>query len=206
MKFRLAKKCDSKELAILHMECSRDQAGGFMHNLGINFLIRYYKIILNNKYSLVLVAEDTDGRILGFHSGTLSTEEHLSQLKKNKLILALSIIPKFCLNPSIIREVLKRYFSISKISSLNDFGVKEGVRGEYWCWSTNNSNPMGAISLYEKWFNLVKELGVDKVFIEVDTINKRILGFHKSKGAEIIRQIDLFDGRKRLIMMYKLNN
>lgn len=206
MRFRLAKKSDSKALALLHVECSQYQEGGFMHNFGIFFLIRYYKITTTNRHSIILVAEDNNGKILGFHSGTLSTEEHLSQLKKNKFILALSIIPQFCLNPSIIREVIKRYFSISKSSSLNDFGVKDGVRGEYWCWSTNNSNPIGAISLYEKWFNLVKELGVEKVFIEVDTINKRILGFHKSKGAEIIRQIDLFDGRKRLIMMYKLNN
>lgn len=206
MKFRLAKKSDSKALALLHMECSQNQEGGFMHNLGFFFLVSYYKITTTNRYSLILVAEDDYGKILGFHSGTLRTEEHLSQLKKNKLILGLAIIPQFCLNPPIIFEVIKRYFSISKISSVNDFGVKEGVRGEYWCWSTNNSDSVGAILLYEKWFNLVKELGEGNVFIEVDTVNKRVLTFHKSKGAEIIRQIDLFDGRKRLIMMYKLKN
>jgi len=46
MKFRLAKQSDYKTLAEIHLECGKIQPDGFMHQLGIYFLITYYNILL----------------------------------------------------------------------------------------------------------------------------------------------------------------
>jgi len=205
IKYRIAKVSDAKSLAQVHLICAKHQKGGFFHKLGISFLIYYYKVILSNKNSVVLLAEDQNQNCLGFHSGTLKMEEHLRQLKKNRWTLGLTLIPQLLINPKLIYDIIKRYFSISNSNSENEFGVKSGARGEYWCWLPNNSNSIDAINVFNKWFNIVKELGVKNVFIEVDTVNIRIFKFHKKNGAEIIREIDLLDGRKRLIMVYNLN-
>lgn len=204
--YRIAKLSDAKSLAKVHLICAKYQKGGFFHKLGIIFLINYYKIILSNKHSIVLLAEDQNQKCLGFHSGTLKMEEHLIQLKKKRFTLGLAVIPQLFINPRLIYEVIKRYLSISNLNSKHEFGVKFGARGEYWCWLPNDSNSIEAINLFNKWFNILKELDITNVFIEVDTINKRIFSFHKKNGAEIIRDIDLLDGRKRLIMVYKLKD
>ena len=64
--------------------CAKDQKGGFFHNLGFYFTLNYYKILLSNKNSVILIAEDQYQNLLGFHSGTLKMEEQLNDLKKKK--------------------------------------------------------------------------------------------------------------------------
>ena len=93
MKFRLAKQSDFKNLAEIHLECGKVQPDGFMHQLGIYFLITYYKILLKEGRSVIVLAEDHKGFVHGFCSGTLAAEEHLMELKKNRLKLILSVIP-----------------------------------------------------------------------------------------------------------------
>ena len=179
IRYRIAKISDAKSLTKVHLICAKHQKGGFFHNLGFYFTVKYYEILLSNKNSIILIAEDQNQNCLGFHSGTLKMEEQLIQLKKNKLILAISLIPRLIKNPKLFFDVIKRYLSISTTDNKkNDFGVKEGARGEYWCWLPNNSDPLEALSLIDKWFNIVKELGVNCVCIEADTINERILKFH----------------------------
>ena len=202
--YRIAKVSDARSLAKVHFICVRHQKGGFFNKLGITFMIRYYKIILSNKHSIVLLAEDQNQKCLGFHSGTLKMEEHLIQLKKNKFSLGLAVLPQLFMNPKLIYEIIMRYLSISKLNSKHEYGVKFGARGEYWCWLPNDSNAIEAINLFNKWFNILRELDIKNVFFEVDIINKRIFSFHKKNGAEVIRDIDLLDGRKRSIMVYKL--
>ena len=204
--YRIAKRSDAKSLAQVHLICAKNQKGGFFHNLGFYFTYKYYKILLSNKNSVIVIAEDQNHNCLGFHSGTLKMEEQLIQLKKNKLILAISLVPKFIIKPKLFYDVIKRYISISTIDSKkNDFGVKKGARGEYWCWLQSNSDPLEALKLLDKWFNIMKELGVNSVCIEADTINERILKFHIKKGARVINELSLADGRKRVILKYNLN-
>ena len=204
--YRLAKSSDAKSLTKVHLNCAKHQKGGFFHNLGFYFTFKYYKILLSNKNSVILIAEDQNKNCLGFHSGTLKMEEQLIQLKKNKLILAISLIPRLIKKPKLFYDVIKRYLSISTIDNKkNDFGVKKGARGEYWCWLPSNPDPLEALNLLDKWFNIMKELGVNSVCIEVDTVNERILKFHIKKGAIVINELNLPDGRKRVILKYNLN-
>ena len=206
IQYRFAKSSDAKLLTKVHLICAKHQKGGFFHNLGFCFTLTYYKILLSSKNSIILIAEDENKNCLGFHSGTLKMEEQLIQLKKNRLILAVSLIPVLIKTPILFYDIMKRYLSISKVESeKNDFGVKKGARGEYWCWLPSNSDPLEALKLLNKWFNIMKELGVDNVCIEADTVNERILKFHLKNGAIMINELNLPDGRKRVILKYNLN-
>ena len=40
---------------------------------------------------------------------------------------------------------------------------------------------------------------------EADSVNEKILKFHKKNGAEIIRELNLSDGRKRYVLQYDIN-
>jgi len=53
------------------------QIDGFMHKLGKTFLRTYYKVLLEEKNSIILIAIDHNGYGVGFHSGTMKAEEHL---------------------------------------------------------------------------------------------------------------------------------
>jgi len=166
-----------------------------------------FQTILVIHLASFLVQNEFEGcNLLGFHSGTLKMEEQLIDLKKKKIILIFSLIPILLKKPSLIYDILNRYLSISNTDlNENDFGVKTGARLEYWCWLPNNSNPVGAISLHYKWIKLVKKLGVKNVCFEADSVNEKILKFHKKNGAEIIKELNLSDGRKRFILQYNLN-
>ena len=106
MKLRIANKSDIKSLAKMHLICGKIQPDGFMHQLGLNFLKAYYSILLNEKGSLIVIAEDEKGFIHGFCSGTLAAEKHLSELKRKKIKLAISLIPAIIKSPKIFLQLL----------------------------------------------------------------------------------------------------
>ena len=53
MRFRIAKKSDIKMLSKLHFEAGKIQPNGYMYKLGLPFLKTYYKLLVNEKNSLV---------------------------------------------------------------------------------------------------------------------------------------------------------
>ena len=202
MKYRIAKESDSKSLALLHMECGIQQQGGFMHKLGISFLKKYYEIIISNKNSIIILAEDND-EVLGFHSGTLDAIEHYSNLRNNKLKFIIPILTSLIIKPKLLFEIYKRYIYTGNDSKVK-FGVKTGVRGEYWGWSPSKPNPVESINLHRKWHLIIKNLGATYVRSEVDIVNDRIYKSIKLMGGLIIQEITLLDGRRRAIVEYDL--
>lgn len=204
MKYRLAKFCDAKSLANLHIECSKYQQGGFMHTLGTRFLSKYYEITIKNKYSVIIVVEDEKGVIVGFHSGTLEAEEHYNSLKENKFKFILPVFLTIIRKPTLIFEIYTRYKSISVDKNLN-FGVKSGIRGEYWGWSPSKPNSVESVNLHRVWHLTLKQLGASYVRSEVDIVNDRIYRSIKVMGGFILQEITLHDGRKRAIVEYDLS-
>ena len=63
---RFAKPCDSNSLAKLHMKCSVNQPNGFMFKLGLPFLKTYYKLLINEKNSVIILAEDEGSNLIVF--------------------------------------------------------------------------------------------------------------------------------------------
>lgn len=204
MNIRVAKKSDRKKLADIHIECGKVQANGFMHTLGILFLRTYYYLLLNEKHSLILLAEDENGYALGFHSGTIKAEEHLLNLKKNKLILGLSLIPAVLFNPIIIIEIFRRNRFVSSTTNKNSYGVTNGPRAEYWAWRPSNVNSSGAIVLRTAWSNVMYDLGCKSFKLEVDLSNTDIRKYSKAFSCTVLEEKTLPDGRKRVIMEQKI--
>lgn len=203
MKFRIAKESDSKSLALIHMECGLHQQGGFMHKLGVPFLKKYYEITSKNKHSIIVVAENEFGNILGFHSGTLDAKEHYLSLRKNRFKFVIPVIFSLFYKPKLILEIYTRYKYVNNGSNI-EFGVKSGIRGEYWGWSPSKPNPVESINLHRKWHLIIKNLGATYVRSEVDIVNDRIYKSIKLMGGLIIQEITLFDGRRRAIVEYDL--
>ena len=203
MKYRIAKESDAKSLALIHIECSQQQ-GGFMHRLGLNFLTKYYEITSSNKNSIIILAEDEKGEVLGFHSGTLDAVEHYSSLRKNRYKFIGPILISLIINPKLISEIYTRYKYTGNDSKLK-FGIKSGVRGEYWGWSPSRPNAVESINLHRNWHYIIKQLGATNVRSEVDIINNRIYKSIKIMGGIFLEEITLHDGRKRAIVEYDLS-
>ena len=62
-----------------------------------------------------------------------------------------------------------------------------------------------AINLLKFWLKSMFSFGVKSVKAEVDIANSDILKLHQKLGAQIIKEITLNDGRKRVHIEYKNN-
>jgi hypothetical protein len=165
-----------------------------MYKLGPAFLIQYYKILLNEKHSLVVIAEN-DGRVCGFHSGTAKAEEHQQAILKNKFRLALALIPQILSHPKLSGEILRRFAAMRTEDP--PYRITEGPRGEYWAWLPSQKDPAGSLMVLEKWHSIMKASGVPGIKFEVDLCNNRVLGSIEYLKARVLKEIVLPDGRKR---------
>lgn len=201
MIIRFAKTNDINSLAELHLKCGKKQPGGFMFRLGLPFLKIYYKLLINEKKSIILIADDDEGHLLGFTSGTMAAEDHLENLKKNRFRIGISILPAIIKSPKILTNILDRNkFVLLKDGSIQ-FGVVSGARIEYWAWRNTDKTNM-SIPLFKTWIKVVFDLGVNSIKAEVDIDSKNLLTIHKFLGAKVIDSLHLKDGRKRVIIEY----
>ena len=201
MILRFAKSCDINSLAKLHMECGKRQPDGFMFKLGLPFLKRYYKLLINEKNSIIIIAEDENENLLGFTSGTMKAESHLNNLKRDRFRIGLCILPAIIKSPKILMNILDREkFVFLKDGSIQ-FAVTRGPRIEYWAWLNNEKSNM-SIPLLKTWLRVAFDLGAGSIKAEVDINSKNLLTIHKFLGAKVIEHLKLKDGRERVIIEY----
>lgn len=205
MIFRIAKKSDIIRISKIHYECSIKQVDGFMHKLGINFLNVYYSILINEKNSLIIIAEDDSGVIAGFHSGSIQPLEHKEALKRKGFKFIFPILFKLIKSPRLLSQVVIRKKSLTSSDEKYKFSSSEGPRAEYWAWSPSYSGKNESLKLREKWSQILNVLGYDHYYLEVDSNNKLVLNFYKLQSAEFISELNLNDGRKRYIVKLKTN-
>jgi hypothetical protein len=204
MNFRFAKRSDYKILSQIHFECGKVQKGGFMHKLGKGFLNQYYKVYLDEKKSIILLAEDYDGNALGFSSGTTDASEHLENLRKNRIRFAFACLPALMKNPFLIRDILMRERYISSGEGSISFGVKSGPRGEYWAWRPDSKEIAGSGVLRQMWIDILARLGCKSFCYELDSMNTDIEKYKKIFNCRVVEELDLPDGRKRVIVEQSL--
>jgi len=203
MRLRIAKPSDSTSIAEIHY-LSRDKLSkGFFSQVSKYFLYQYYNIVLNDPNAVVVCAEDSDGQIAGFASGTLDSEKQFSNLRKYKFRLAISLIPSIARNPRLLYEAFFRYMSTQKKGEKVYVSIS-GPRTEFWVWDARNKSTIWAGVLNNTHLHIIFLLGVKKISFEVDAENKSVVKFSERNGAEYISRFILADGRERFIMQYNL--
>jgi hypothetical protein len=203
IEYRFANKTDVIQLAQLHYCASRIQPSSFMFKLGENFLRKYYKHVLEEKNSIILCALDSKGNIIGFVSGSLNNDERIKNLSSKKTSLFFSAMFQFIKNPTLIKEIISRYYSNSADKG-DGYIVKDGPHEDFWAWRIDYVSGNQSIQLHLKWLKILKLLGIKFVRGEVDKTNKLILKLHIILGAKIIKEYSTPDDRNRVIIEYDL--
>jgi hypothetical protein len=203
MRFRIAKEKDCEEIVDLHYQIRKTYSAGIFAKLGKPFLRVYYKIILKDINSIVVCAEDGNGILQGFCSATLDSEAHLANLELHKIWLAIGAFSSLICKPSIFKDLLHRYNIVKNNSNLKIISTK-GARSEYWVWRATNQDSLSSIEMYFAQFKILKALGINEVFGEIDVENKKVLKFQMANGGEIIDRLTLPDGRERVMVRINL--
>ncbi|QWD48036.1 hypothetical protein C2742_01680 [Polynucleobacter paneuropaeus] len=203
MRLRIAKPSDSASIAEIHY-LSRDKlTKGFFSHVSKYFLYQYYNIVLNDPNTVVVCAEDSDGEIAGFASGTLDSEKQYANLRKYKFRLAIALIPSIATSPRLLYEAIFRYLSTQKKGEKKYVSIY-GPRTEFWVWDARNKSTIWAGVLNNTHLHILLLLGVKKIRFEVDAQNQSVVKFSERNGAEFISRFILPDGRERFIMQYDL--
>lgn len=201
IRFRLAKPSDAKQIAAVHWHVRDRYTEGIFLSLGLPFLRRYYKIILDDPYEVVICAYLPNGEIVGFSSATQNAKAQSAGLKKHILSLGLAASLQFILHPKLIKEVWQRYKSIKGDSDAPKYVSLDGVRGEYWCWLKDKASGLESFKVDKIKYQVLGALGEKELFGEVDKKNSGVLSFHqKANKAEIIDEFKLPDGRERVVI------
>ncbi len=205
IRFRLAKPSDAKQIANVHWSVRERYAEGIFLSLGKSFLTRYYSIILNDPYEVVVCAENESGKVLGFSSATQSVEKQSKNLRKHIISLGISALYSLLLHPSLIKEVWVRYKSVRGDKDAPRFVGTSGCRGEYWCWLKDGEGSMLSSKVDTMRNLILADLGEKYMLGEVDKKNESVLQYQCGvNGAEVIDEIVLPDGRERVIFRMDL--
>lgn len=201
--FRIAKPSDAGQIALVQYSVRDYNPIGIFSKMDLFFLKRYYKIILNDPYEVVICAENEDGKIVGFNSATLNASWQMKTLRKHWLSLGVSAIPSIIKSPKLIKKLVQRFKSTSEKSS-EKFVYGKGARGEFWAWKKDDSNTLDAVNLSLKSNKIMAVLGASHIYIEVDLDNDKVLAYHKAMKAEVEQIITLPDGRQRALLKKKI--
>lgn len=204
IKFRIAKPSDAKQIANLHWHVRDRYDKGIFLSLGKGFLRKYWKILLNDPWEVIICAVNENGNIVGFNSTTMDAAEEAKNLRKHKFTLALHALKAILIKPSLFKEVWSRYKSLSPKNIGIKFIHTEGARGGYWCWDKNDES-LKSFELTKVKNGILKLLGLKEFYFEVDKFNKPVYNFHlKVNKAEPIEEIKLPDGRQRILLKKQL--
>lgn len=205
IKFRLAKPSDAKQIANVHYHIRDKYDQGFFAQVNNAFLKQYYKVVLNDPCEVVVCAEDENLKIVGFSSGSLDAERQFKGMRRKKLSFILPLLTSAISKPQLIKNALDRFKS-TKGESSNQYVSSKGARIEYWGWLPGRDDSDQSIVMQDILFYTMKLLGAERVFFEVDKINKRVFKFHKINGAEEVQSFVMPDGRERVELVYEMNN
>jgi len=196
IKFRLAKPCDSKQIANVHFHVRDKYGEGFFAHVNKSFLSQYYKVILNDPCQIVVCAE-LDGKILGFSSGSMDVEKEFQHIRKNKWKFVWSLFTTAICRPSIIKDAVDRFKSTDKNSNKKFVNAK-GARNEYWAWLPGRDDSYMSIYTQELMLYFMRCFGIKDVYGEMDTVNEKIVKLQMRNGTEILERFKMPDGRERL--------
>lgn len=202
IRFRLAKPSDAKQIANVHYHVRDKYGEGFFAHVNKDFLNKYYKVILNDPYQIVVCAE-LDGQILGFSSGSMDVTKEFEHLRKNKRKFVWPLFTTAICRPSIIKDALDRFKSTDK-NSEKKFVNADGARNEYWAWLPGRDDSYMSIYTQELMLYFMKLFGIKNVYGEMDTVNAKVVKMQIRNGNKVLETYKMPDGRERLSCMMSL--
>lgn len=197
IRFRLAKPSDAKQLANCHWHVRDRYTEGIFLSLGEQFLRAYYQVILDDPNEIIVCAENKDGEIVGFSSGSLNAESQVVSIRSHKVKLGFAALLGLICHPSYFKGVWQRYASL-KSTDDHKFLHMKGARSEYLCWKKGAEGSISMMLLDKIKFKMMHELGVKEVFFEIDRQNERLfIAQQRMKNITLLEEYTLPDGRVR---------
>ena len=202
MKFRIAKASDANRIAEIQRKIKEVNDLGIFCHMGKSFLSQYYKILIEDPTTVFVCAINDDDIICGYCFNVLDASVQNENMRSHKFQLAFSALSSILVNPSLIKELYKRYKSLKNNDDV--YLHNEGAHGGYWGWDPGCPDSLSSFELHERTLLITKLLGVEELRFEVDKENKHVFKFHKLNGAIIEKEFILPDGRERVFMSYDL--
>ena len=197
IRFRLAKPSDAKQIANCHWHVRDRYTEGIFLSLGEQFLRAYYQVILDDPNEIIVCAENKEGEIVGFSSGSLSADSQAVSIRNHKIKLGFAALLGLVRHPSYFKGVWQRYISL-KSTDDHKFLHMKGARSEYLCWKKGAEGSISMMLLDKIKFKMMHELGVKEVFFEIDRQNERLFNAQqRMKNITLLEEYTLPDGRVR---------
>lgn len=204
IKFRIAKPSDAKQIANCHWRVRDRYKEGIFLSLGKSFLRAYYKVILDDPNEIIVCAENKNGIIVGFSSGSLDAESQAKSIRRHKIKLGLAALLGIIMHPSYMKGVWERFKSLNPETG-KEFVHMKGARSEYLCWNKDEPGSISMMLLDKIKFKMMHELGVKEVFFEIDRQNERLFNAQKRmNNITLLEEYELPDGRTRGLFKMEL--
>lgn len=175
-----------------------------MHKLGLAFFRSYYRILIPDPNTIVISAEDSCGRILGFVAGCGDAQREVDRLRRHKARLLLSCLGHLLLTPSLALDLWARmkYLDHTRPES---WSAQREPRISFWGWEPGSAASRQSTVLLRHFLEYMKETGARYVRFEVDRINRKVEITQRLIGARTVRTVRTPDGRERLVMEHRFD-
>lgn len=200
IEFRNAQSSDLRSVVGIHQQAF---AGFFLTRLGPNFLMKYYRLVLERPDGMLIVAA-SDKNVAGFVAGFASPAGFYNEMKKRKISFALAAIPALLRSPGIARKLLLDFHEVKNNA---DPGLDpEPGRGELSsigvapAWSGKGVGR----ELLAAFIARAGELGLKAITLTTDADgNDAVNQFYLKAGFRLSRVFTR--GRQRRMNEYLLN-
>lgn len=192
--FRKMQESDINEVSLIHTKAFNNF---FLTSLGISFLKTYYSACLKHQHTIAFCAEDKQGNLIGFATGSSWAKGyHKSIFLNNTFSFLASLAFSILKRPQILIRLVK---NLEKNENRNDTGeyaelLSIGVNPEY------KGAGIGK-ELLTVFHGEVRKRGGGKVALTTDKYNNEaVLSFYKKAGYETFYEFKSYPQR----VMYKL--
>ena len=187
---RPASSIDLNDIVDVHLSTFK---GFFLPDLGKKFLYKYYSYILDYNSKVLLIAI-SESKTVGFAAGFVNPANFYEELRRNKLSLAISILPAILRKPKRIRRLLVN-FKLTKSFSEEHQLKKNIAELSSICVKPGEKRGIGT-ELVNAFIQRAKELGAISVRLTTDTYkNEAVNAFYQRQGFILMRTFEAQPGR-----------
>lgn len=110
IRFRLAKPSDAKQIANVHLHIRDKYDREGFAQVNYSFLKQHYRVKLDDANEIIICADDENGKILGFSSGSLYSTKQIESMRGHKFSLFLPLITSAFSSPPLRYDTSYKVF------------------------------------------------------------------------------------------------